>query len=486
MILFNRTRSTDSDGVTPGRAPYRERSITLAVVNVTNLMLVAAASSVTVALPDIQRHFDLSNATLSWVVTGYSLAFAALMLVAGKLGAIYGAKRTLMVGATIFVVASAMTGLAPGAALLVVARILQGVGAAVATPSTLVLLMANTDPGHRRTRAVSVFVLVKGAASAVGLVLGGVLTQAAGWEWTMYVNVPLGIFLIVVAAKFVRETPRKQVRLDYAGAVFSTLMMAALVIGFTDAAKYGWGSWQCIVPLVGAVVAVGLLVKVERRHEDPVVPLELFSSMRLAAPFLALLLTAAGFFAFFYFFSIFTQAVLHYDALKTGFAMLPFVVALIMSSQLVPRLMPIVGERGSAAVGAAIFALGLLWLGQLDAGSSFVSGLLGPDIAIGVGAGLALGPITTMAMHAAPLTHVSEASSLLQAAQQLGSAVGVAGLTSVYVHAGSGGDTARGIAAAMDGGAVFGVVALIIVALWGSRATPRRSTQEASGGSQRA
>jgi EmrB/QacA subfamily drug resistance transporter len=456
------------------RRARRDRFATLLVVNVTALMLVVATTSVNVALPDIQRHFGLSATGLSWVITGYALAFAGLLLVSGKLGAIYGSKRTLLVGTVIFLIASIVTGLAPGAGVLIAARIVQGVGAAVAAPSTLALLIATTEPGHRRHQAIGIYVLARNAGVGIGVLLGGILTSAAGWEWVMYINVPVSIVIFVATWLFVAETERKQIPLDYLGGVISTLVMAALVIGFTDAAQDGWGSWQALVPLAVAVAAGAVLALVERRHEDAVVPLQLFAGIRQVAPYVALLLVLAGTYAFFYFGSLFMEEVMHYDALRTGLAILPFVLAIVIVSQITPRLMHTLGERAAATAGAAIVTAGLLWLAALNNGSTFTSGLLGPELVIGLGIGLSTGPITSLIVHHAPTTHGSEASAMLQAMLQLGGAVGIASLTSLYVHGTAAGGLARGVSDAVYGGAAFAAVAIVFVGLWGTRVTARR------------
>ena len=452
-----------------------DRRITLVVANAASLMLVMATSSANVALPDIQRRFDVSAAGLSWVITGYAVAFAGLILLSGKLGAIFGGRRVLLAGTGIFLAASLAAGFAPSAEVLVVARIVQGLGAAVAAPSTLALVIANTEAGHGRNVAISVFVLARNAGVGVGVLAGGLLTSAIGWRWVMLVNVPLAVAILLGAVVYVRETERKRVSLDYAGGVITTLVMASLVLGFTDAAQYGWGTWQAIVPILLAVGGTGVLVAVERRHADAVVPVDLFARMHQVAPYAALLLVSSGSYAFFYFGSLFMQNVMGYDATRTGLAILPFVLAMVVVSQITPRVLQLIGERVATVAGAAIMTVGLLWLAALDEGATYVGSLLGPELVIGAGIGLSTGPITSLVMHHAPATHVSEASAMLQAMLQLGGAVGVASLTSVYVRGEQDGGLAGGVSAAVCGGAVFAAVALVLVAAWGTRVTPRRA-----------
>ncbi|NNC12339.1 MFS transporter [Planctomonas sp. JC2975] len=456
--------STETDA-----APHRFRMLGLVVVFVTQLMLVVDASIVNVALPDIQKSLGFTPIGLSWVVTAYALAFAGLMLLSGKVGSMIGAKRALIIGTVIFILASAAGGLAPSAAVLIIARIVQGVGAAIAAPSTLVLLMANTSPGRQRSRAMALFMLAAGSGGAIGLILGGVLTTGFGWEWVMFVNVPVGILIVAGALLFLRETDREQTRLDFGGAVASTLGMVALIYGFTTAAGTGWTNPVALIAFAIAVASLIALVFIERKHRSPVVPLRLFRGARNVAPLVAMLLVPAGMFAFFYFITLFTQQVLHFTPLETGLGLLPFVVTMVTVSQLVPRLLPRVGEWIVGAAGLFFLAGGLLWLSRLSEHDSFVTGILGPLVVMGLGAGMTFAPITAVAMDRAPEEHVSAASSVLQTMQQLGGSIGVAALTTVFVSVSATSGETGGVAAAVLGGATFVFLGFVLFAVWGSR-----------------
>lgn len=453
-------------------SPRRSRRAGLGLVTVfiTQLMLVVDASIVNVALPDIQRELHFTPSGLSWVVTGYALAFAGLMLLTGKLGAMTGAKRALMIGTIVFVIASAAGGLAPTAAALVVARVVQGIGAAIAAPSTLVLLIENTTPGAQRNRAMSLFVLAAGSGGAIGLILGGVLTTSFGWEWVMFVNVPIGILIVLGAAFFLTETARKREQLDVGGAVSSVIAMVALVFGFTEAATEGWASPIVIASFVVAVLGFTALALIERRHVSPVVPLHLFSSPRQAVPVLTMLLVPAGMFAFFYLVTLFTQDVYHYDALGTGLALLPFVATMVVISQIAPRLLSRFGERIVGAVGMGLLVAGLAWLSALDPQDSYIGGMLGPMIVLGFGAGLTFAPITGLVMAHAPKEHVGATSSVLQTMQQLGGSIGVAVLSTVFVSVAATAGIAGGISTAILGGVLFLGVAFVLFLVWGSNA----------------
>jgi EmrB/QacA subfamily drug resistance transporter len=463
------------------RRTLRGPALGLIVVFITQLMLVVDASIVNVALPDIQKELHFSPTDLSWVVTAYALAFGGLILLSGKIGSIVGARLALIVGVAVFIVASAMGGFAPTPEVLVAARVLQGVGAAIAAPSTLVLLVANTTEGENRARAMSLFVLAAGSGGAIGLILGGFLTTSFGWEWVMFVNVPIGILIVIGAALFLHETDRVPAKLDFGGAAVSTIGMVALVYGFTRAASHGWTDVQTLVSFVVAIAALVSLIFIERRHISPVVQLHFFSRMRTATPLLGMLLVPAGMFGFFYFVALFTQHVLGFDPLGTGLALLPFVASMLVTNELAPRILPRIGEKVIGVVGLSGMVVGLIWLGQLSATSTFLTGILGPAIVLGISAGLTFAPLTSIAMDQAPKGEVSAASSLLQGMQQLGGSIGVAVLTTVFISVTAISDEAHGISTTLLIGAAFPAAALVLFAIWGRR-IPLKTDDEAGDG----
>ncbi|MFF1635007.1 MFS transporter [Leifsonia sp. NPDC058248] len=467
--------------VTTRRRTLRGPALGLIVVFITQLMLVVDASIVNVALPDVQKELHFSPTDLSWVVTAYALAFGGLILLSGKIGSIVGARLALIVGVAVFIVASAMGGFAPTPEVLVAARVLQGVGAAIAAPSTLVLLVANTTEGENRARAMSLFVLAAGSGGAIGLILGGFLTTSFGWEWVMFVNVPIGILIVIGAALFLHETDRVPAKLDFGGAAVSTIGMVALVYGFTRAASHGWTDVQTIVSFVVAIAALVSLIFIERRHTSPVVQLHFFSRMRTVTPLLGMLLVPAGMFGFFYFVALFTQHVLGFDPLGTGLALLPFVASMLVTNEIAPRILPRIGEKVIGVAGLSGMVIGLIWLGQLSASSTFLSGILGPAIVLGISAGLTFAPLTSIAMDQAPKGEVSAASSLLQGMQQLGGSIGVAVLTTVFISVTAISGEAHGISTTLLIGAAFPAAALVLFAIWGRR-IPLKTGDEAGEG----
>jgi MFS family permease len=333
----------------------RRGSVALAVVILvlTQLMFVVDTSIVNVALPDIGRELGFSSVGLSWVVTAYALTFGGLILLSGKVGSMIGPRRALILGVTAFVIASIAGGLATSAGFMVAARALQGVGAAVAAPSVMVLLMGITTPGPQRSRAMAMFVFAVGAGAAVGLLAGGVLTQTLGWEWVMFVNAPIGVLVLFGAMRNLPEMERRRTSLDVGGAAASILAMVALVFAFTSAADRGWTSSSVLGAFTVAVLSLVVLIVCERRHPHPVMPLAFFSSMRSAGPLLSMLVIPAGQVGFLFFTTLLTQQVLGFTPIQTGLALVPFTLGLIATNQLTPRLLPRLGERVIGIAGLA-------------------------------------------------------------------------------------------------------------------------------------
>jgi EmrB/QacA subfamily drug resistance transporter len=443
------------------------------VLTLMQVTLVIDNSVVNVALPEIQRELGFSAAGLSWVVTSYALVFGGLVLVSGTVGSIIGPRRALLTGIAIFVAASVLGGLAVTPTMLIVARVLQGVGAALAAPSTLVLLMAITRPGVQRARAMSLFVLSIGLGAGLGLTLGGALTTGLGWESVMFVNVPLGILVFLGVRARIPEVERQSRRLDLGGAAASTIGMSALVYGLTVAADQGWTSRTVIASFVLAAVGLVALVLTERRHSSPVVPLTFFTRMSSGAPLLAMMLIPAGQFGFLYFAALYTQGVLGYTPLQTGLAILPFTAGMVTTNFTVSRLVTRYGERIVGSTGMVGLLTGLAWMSLLTSTSGYLGGLFGPFLLLGLGAGLTIGPLTAVIMHNAPPEHVGAASSLNQAMQQLGGALGLAVLSTVFADAAATSGPASGIATALTLAVVFPFLGLLLFAVWARPLTNR-------------
>jgi EmrB/QacA subfamily drug resistance transporter len=455
-------------GVTDPSAlgPPRRHYASVLVLTLMQVTLVIDNSVVNVALPVIRDELGFSAAGLSWVVTSYALAFGGLVLLSGRVGAIIGPRRALLVGISVFVAASALGGLALTPGMLIAARVLQGVGAALAAPSTLVLLMAITQPGVQRARAMSLFVLAIGLGAGLGLTLGGALTSGLGWEWVMFVNVPIGAVVFFGVRALIPEAERHPGRLDVGGALASTIGMLALVHGLTSAAEHGWASPSVIASFVVAGAGLVALVLTERRHGAPVVPLSFFTSMSGAAPLLAMMLIPAGQFGFLYFAALYTQGVLGFSPLQTGLSVLPFTAGMVATNLTVSRVVTRHGERVVGSAGMFGLLAGLVWMSRLTPDSGYLDGLFGPFLLLGLGAGLTIAPLTAVIMHSAPREHVGAASSLNQAMQQLGGAAGLAVLSTVFAGTAAGAGTAIGISTALTVATAFPLLALVLFAVW--------------------
>jgi len=309
----------------------------LGIILTVQLMVVIDATIVNVALPDIARALSFSAASLSWVVTAYTLAFGGFLLLGARAGDLLGRRRVFMAGISLFTLASFAGGLAPFAGWLLVARALQGVGGALAAPSALALLMTLFPEGRERIRALGWFSAVSIGGMAVGLILGGLLTQWVSWRWVLFVNVPIGVVVLVLARMALTETPRRNGHFDLAGAVTSTAGVTSLAYGFVSAAGNGWSDLTTVVAFVAGVLLLSVFVAVESRVAEPITPLRLFADRGRSSSYVARLFLIAGMFGMFFFLTQFLQDVLGYGPLETGLGFVPFTVALFAMSQLSAR-----------------------------------------------------------------------------------------------------------------------------------------------------
>ncbi|BCB83141.1 MFS transporter [Phytohabitans suffuscus] len=355
----------------------------VAAIVTCQLMLMVDGVIVTVALPSIRTDLGLGTVGLSWVVSAYALSFAGLLLVSGRLGTLFGPRRMLLTGVAVFVVASAIGGLAPIGELLIAARAVQGVGAALAGPAIMVLLIANTEEGRERLRAMAWFIIASSAGSSIGLIAGGVLTVTLGWRWVMLVNVPIGVLVVVATRVFVRETGRHRGTLDVPGAVTSALAMVALVYGLSRAAQSSWGDPQVLIALVVAVMALVAIPAVESGSAYPVVQPRLLRGSKGATPYAGMLLLPAMMIGFFTFSVLYLQDVRGYDALRTGLVYLPWGASVIIGAKVVPGLIERIGERGTVALGVLVGVVGALAFAVLAAGAPLWLGVLLPCFVLG-------------------------------------------------------------------------------------------------------
>jgi EmrB/QacA subfamily drug resistance transporter len=395
-------------------------------------MVVLDATIVNIALPDIRTALHFSPASLSWVINAYTLTFGGLLLLGARAGDILGRRRTFLAGITLFTLASLAGGFAASSGQLLAARAAQGIGAALASPSALALLMTMFPQGRERTRAIGLYTAVSIGGNAVGLVAGGMLTQWVSWRWVLFVNVPIGIAVIALSRLVLPETPRRSGRFDLTGALSSTIGMAALVYGFVHAGSNGWGNTATIASFAVGVVFLATFVRTELRAPSPITPLRLFADRNRSTSYLARLLLVAGMMGMFFFLTQFLQNLLGYSPLKTGLAFLPLTAMLFAASTLSARvLVERVGRRALIAGGITLSTGGLLWLTQLSETSNYLS-VLGPLLLFGLGNGTAFVPLTTAALDGVAPEDAGAASGLVNVMQQLGGSLGLAVLVTVF------------------------------------------------------
>jgi EmrB/QacA subfamily drug resistance transporter len=424
---------SDAAGARPRRRllPHGHPGLVLAVILTCQLMVVLDSTIVNIALPDIQGALRLSSANLSWVINAYTLAFGGLLLLGARAGDILGRRATFLAGIGLFVAASLAGGFATGAPMLLTMRALQGVGAALASPSALALLMTMFPEGRARTRAIGLYTMVSVGGAAVGLMAGGMLTQWASWRWVLFVNVPIGLAVLVLARAVLPETPRHIGRFDLAGALTSSVGMGTLVFGLIHAASHGWGDTTTLASFVLGLVLLGSFVGIELRAPSPITPLRLFADRNRASSYLIRLFMVAGMMGMFFFLTLFLQNVLGYSSLKTGFAFVPMTVFVFAGSQLSARTAHLLNGRAVILVGLTFSMTGLLWLSQLSQNSSYQS-LLGPLVLFGLGNGLAFVPLTTLSLTGVDRQDAGAASGLVNVMQQVGGALGLSVLVAVF------------------------------------------------------
>ncbi|MDP9117424.1 MAG: MFS transporter [Actinomycetota bacterium] len=395
-------------------------------------MVVLDATIVNIALQDIKASLHFSSASLSWVVNAYTLTFGGLLLLGARAGDILGRRRTFLAGITLFTVASLVGGFAQSSGELLAARAVQGIGGALASPSALALLMTMFPQGRERTRAIGLYTAVSIGGSAVGLIAGGMLSQWASWRWVLFVNVPIGVLVVALGRLVLPETPRQHGRFDLAGALTSTVGMAALVYGFVHAATNGWADLGTIASFGVGIVLLVAFVLTEMNAPSPITPLRLFADRNRSTSYVARLLLVAGMMGMFFFLTQFLRGVLGYSDLKTGFAFVPLTAIVFTASQLSARFfVDRFGPYRLMTGGITLSTLGMLWLTQLSATSSYGS-LVGPLLVFGLGNGLAFVPLTTTALDGVEPQDAGAASGLVNVMQQLGGSLGLAVLVTVF------------------------------------------------------
>jgi len=459
--------------------PAARRAL-LATILASYLMIILDVSIVVTALPHIRRTLDFSASGLSWVQNAYTLAFGGFLLLAARAGDILGRRRMFVIGIALFSGASLLAGLAPTAAWLVTARAVQALGAAIAAPSTLALLTTSFPEGTERTRAISYYAAVGGGGASVGLVLGGVLTDWLSWRWGLFINVPIGLALILVAPRVLPETERRHGHFDLAGAATSTLGMVALVYGIVRAGTAGWTDSITVAALAAGALMLALFVVAERRAEQPITPLRLFSSRERSGAYLARILFVGAMCGQFFFLTQFLQSVKGYGPLEAGFAFLPLTLVIFSMVLAVPRLVARYGNTAVLTAGITVALAGMTWLRRLSAGTPYLTGIALPMVVLGIGAGAAFTALTTAGIAGVQPDDAGAASGLVNVAHQLGGSLGLGVLVTVFVSALPSSGHVAGLAHAISTSLTVGtgMLALALVVVLALIARPVSRTAE--------
>jgi EmrB/QacA subfamily drug resistance transporter len=408
----------------------RRGVVPLLVIATAQLMLVLDDSVVNIALPSIQQELGVPAVHLPWVVNSYILAFGALLLLGGRLGDVWGRRRTLQLGITIFVVASLVGGLGVNTGMLVTARALQGVGAALAAPNALALIATTFADRRARDAALSLYGAMSGLGIVVGLLAGGLLTGTLGWRWVFFVNIPIGLLVLLGSRTLVAAKPH-QGRLGIADAVLGTGGMVSLVYAITRFGEDGITSSAGLILLVVAAALLTVFVRMQARSHHPLLPLSLFSSRNRTGAYLVMLLLAIGPMGTFYVITLYLQQVLQFSPLQTGAAWLPFATGIVLGAGLAPKLLLRSGPRGIATLGALLSTAAAGWFSTITEASSYWLHLAPAMLVLALGFGLGVIALTQAAVYRTDPDHAGIASALLNSAQQIGVALGLALLAGI-------------------------------------------------------
>jgi EmrB/QacA subfamily drug resistance transporter len=424
----------------PGGRPARRAAhpaLVLLVIAGAQMMVVLDGTIVNIALPSMGRYFDKSQTDMTWALNAYTLAFGGLLLLGGRMGDVLGRRRMFIVGLSLFTLGSFLAGIAANFPLLLAGRAVQGLGGAIASPTALSLITTEFEEGEERTKAIAVYAAVSGAGAALGLLLGGILTEYLSWRWVLFVNVPIGIALVLGAFMFLHESERLRGRFDVVGALLSVAGMVSTVYGFIHVAHSGWSNTETFVVFAAAVVLLGAFVLYEAFVvAEPMMPMRIFSNRNRSGAYLVMFVVGAAMFGMFYFVTFFVQGVRDYSALKTGFSFLPVAFTIGVTSQIVAKVMGRIGVKPLLITGTVLITISLLWFSTVDAGSGYATKLLPGMLLLAVAMGNLFVPLTSAAVSQVANTDAGLASALLNVGQQIGGALGLSVMTTVFGTAG--------------------------------------------------
>jgi EmrB/QacA subfamily drug resistance transporter len=462
-----------------------ERGVALTLLAITQFLVVLDMTVVNVALPSIDRELGFAPENLSWVVNAYVLAFGGCLLLGGRCADLLGRRSVFMCGLALFGLASLTNGLAQSEVALIASRAVQGLGAAFLAPAALSLLATIFPEGPERNKAMGVWGAVAGTGGAAGVLLGGTLTDALGWEWVFWINVPITVAAILLSPRLLPESRAEELprRFDAAGAVAGTAGLCLLVYGLVGIESVGWDSARTVASLAAALVLLGGFVVIEARSEAPLLELGIFRNRSPAAANATMIAFAAGVFAAMFFVSLYMQQVLGYSPLEAGLGYLPLALGLVFAP-IASRLATAVGVRATLITGLLLAAVGLAWFARISPDGTFVADILGPSLLIAAGGMFAFVTLTIAAVSGLSSDDTGIAGGLINTSQQIGSALGLAVLATIAAARTDGlADGAAPDPAALTGGfrsgflgaAAFTLIAALIAALLLPRAREARS-----------
>ncbi len=407
---------------------YNRRWWILAVVAIAQLMVVLDATVVNIALPSAQKALAFSTADRQWIVTGYALSFGSLLLLGGRVADYFGRKRVFLVGLIGFAVASAVGGAATGFPMLVSARVIQGAFGALLAPAALSLLTTTFSDPKERGKAFGVFGAIAGGGAALGLLLGGFLTQYLSWRWSLYINLVFAIAATIGGIIFLRhDAEREKVRLDIPGVLAGSISMFSLVYGFSHAETSGWLNDITLVFLAIGVLLLGVFVQIESKAPHPLLPMRVVLDRTRGGSYIAVFLSAVGMFGVFLFLTYFMQSTLGYSPVKTGIAFLPMIAVLVVTASIATAvLLPRIGPKPMVVAGMLISAFGLLLLTRITVHASYPGVILPALLVLGLGLGSVFAPSINAATAGVSPEDAGVASATVNTAQQIGGSIGTA------------------------------------------------------------
>ncbi|GAA2789610.1 MFS transporter [Saccharopolyspora taberi] len=427
----------------PTSSPPADRSgarpaATLAVVAVAQLMLTLDSTIMNIALPSIQRELGIELRDLSWTVTSYALAFGGLLLLGGRVGDVFGKRRMFRIGVALFTLASLLGGLAPDLVTLVASRAVQGIGAAIAAPTGLSLIVGAFPEGKPRVRAMGLYAAMAPLGSTTGLLLGGVLTEFLDWRWVFFVNVPIGVAVLIGTRLLSAEAPVGG-RLDIPGALCASIGLATLIYALHTSGEAGLANAGTLGLLAAAVVLLALFLVVQARSAHPMMPLYLLRDRNRAGSFVTMLFIGTGMFATYYFLTLYVQQIRGFNPVQAGLSYLPFALSIAVTAGLVaPRLLARFDPRWVAGTGLLLAVCGMSVFSTLDTHSSYAGHIMPAMFVTGIGLGLSFVPMTLTSVRGVERAHTGIASGLLNASTQVGGALGLSALTLVAAAATAG------------------------------------------------